>query len=57
LGGIYPQPGETVTVERSGDGGKVTVQLPDMRDDARYNYQAPLYAGMPVLATIPADAR
>jgi hypothetical protein len=57
LGGIYPQPGETVAVERSGDGVKVNVQLPDMRDDARYNYQAPLYAGMPVLVTIPAGAR
>jgi len=57
LGGIYPQPGETVTVERSGDGVKVNVQLPDMRDDARYNYQAPLYAGMPVRVALPAGER
>jgi hypothetical protein len=57
LGGIYPRSGETVTVEPSGKGVKVNVQLPDMSDDVEYNYQAPLYAGMPVQVQIPAAAK
>ena len=57
LGGIYPQPGETVAVEQAGAEVNVKVQLPDMSDDARYHYQAPLYAGMPVQVKIPAKTK
>ncbi|MBI9021439.1 MAG: silent information regulator protein Sir2, partial [Verrucomicrobia bacterium] len=57
LGGIYPRPGEAVTVEAFGKGVRVNVQLPDMSNDAEYNYQAPLYAGMPVHVSIPAGTK
>lgn len=48
LGGIYPRPGESIRVEPDGQGVAVKVLLPDMTNDAEYNYQAPLYAGMPI---------
>lgn len=57
LGGIYPRPGETVAVKPAGNGVVVNVQLPDMTNDAEYNYQAPLYAGMPICLRLPAVAK
>jgi hypothetical protein len=55
LGGIYPRPGESISisVEPDGQGVAVKVLLPDMTNDAEYNYQAPLYAGMPIAVRIP----
>ena len=52
LGGIYPRPGESISVESAGQGVAVKVQLPDMTNDAEYNYQAPLYAGMPITVKV-----
>ena len=52
-GGVVPCEGETVTVEKNGDGSKVTVELPDIRDEARYNYQTDLYAAVPIVVRIP----
>lgn len=51
--GIYPLEGETVTVSAEGKGCKVTVNIPDIRDAAKYNYQSDLYAATPVIVTIP----
>lgn len=52
-GGIYPLEGETVTIVPEGSGSRITVELPDSRDEARYNYQTILYSGVPVTVTIP----
>lgn len=52
-GGVVPCEGETVTVEKNGDGSKVTVELPDIRDETRYNYQTDLYAAVPIVVRIP----
>lgn len=52
-GGIYPIAGETVTVAPEGTGSKIVVQLPDKRDEAKYNYQTALYSGVPVVVNIP----
>jgi hypothetical protein len=57
LGGIYPRPGESINVESNGQGVAVKVQLPDMTNDAEYNYQAPLYAGMPITVRLPENRR
>lgn len=51
-GGIYPREGETVTIAPQGKGSRVTVELPDSRDAARYNYQSDLYAATPVVVTL-----
>lgn len=51
--GIYPLEGETVTVKKHGSRVQVTVELPDNRDAARYNYQSDLYAATPIIVTIP----
>jgi hypothetical protein len=51
--GPYPRPGESVIVASSSKGVTVKVPLPDMTNDAEYNYQAPLYAGMPIKVIIP----
>lgn len=51
-GGIYPREGETVTVSDEGKGSKVVVELPDIRDAARYNYQSDLYAATPIVVRI-----
>jgi hypothetical protein len=56
LGGIYPQPGEAVVVQAKSGGCMVTAQLPDLTDDARCSFQAPLYAGMPIQVRIPKNA-
>lgn len=52
-GGIYPFEGETVTIVNEGEGSKVTVELPDERDAAHYNYQSDLYAATPIVIRIP----
>lgn len=51
--GVYPLEGETVTVTAVGKGSKVTVELPDSRDAAKYNYQSDLYAATPIIVNIP----
>lgn len=50
--GVYPLEGETVTVTSEGKGSKVTVELPDSRDAAKYNYQSDLYAATPIIVNI-----
>lgn len=52
-GGIYPAEGETVTVTPEGKGSKIVVELPDRRDEQKYNYQTMLYSGVPVVVNIP----
>lgn len=52
-GGIYPLIGETVTVAPEGTGSRITVELPDARDEERYHYQTKLYSGVPVVVNIP----
>lgn len=52
-GGIYPIEGETVTVTPEGKGSRIVVELPDRRDEAKYNYQTILYSGVPVVINIP----
>ena len=51
--GVYPLESETVTVTSEGKGSKVTVELPDSRDAAKYNYQSDLYAATPIIVNIP----
>lgn len=51
--GVYPLEGETVTITSEGKGSKVTVELPDSRDAAKYNYQSDLYAATPIIVNIP----
>ena len=51
--GVYPLEGETVTVANEGKGSRVTVELPDSRDAAKYNYQSDLYAATPIVVNIP----
>lgn len=53
VGGIYPREGETVNVTAAENGCTVTVELPDARDAARYNYQSDLYAASPIVVNIP----
>ncbi|HNX52822.1 MAG TPA: polysaccharide lyase family 8 super-sandwich domain-containing protein [Pontiellaceae bacterium] len=55
LPGIYPRPGETIQIVQTQGVARIRVELPDPADDARYNYQAPLYAGAPISRTIPRD--
>ena len=51
--GVYPLEGETVQIEPDDMGCKVTVELPDSRDAAKYNYQSDLYAATPIVVRIP----
>ena len=51
--GMYPLEGETVTVMPKGKGSKVTIELPDSRDAAKYNYQSDLYAATPIVVRVP----
>lgn len=51
--GMVRLEGETVTVSPDGVGSRVTVELPDKRDAARYNYQSDLYAATPIVVDIP----
>ena len=55
VGGIYPHEGETVSVVDDGKGSKVIVELPDIRDAARYNYQSDLYASVPIVIDLPKE--
>ena len=50
---MYPLEGETVTVSPDKDGAKVVIELPDIRDEKRYNYQSDLYAATPIVVNIP----
>lgn len=54
LPGVYPRPGEDVQVTDIPQGVAVAVKLSDPTDDARYDYQATLYAGAPIHVTVPA---
>lgn len=49
LGGIYPREGESVRITQEKEGCKVVVELPDQRDEARYQYQSELYAAAPIV--------
>lgn len=53
VGGIYPRDGETVKIADDGNGSRVTVELPDRRDAAHYNYQSDLYAASPIVVSVP----
>lgn len=57
LSGIYSRPGETIKVKSVEDGAAMNVQLPDIPNDADYNYQAPLYTGMPIWVRLPLVAK
>lgn len=50
--GLYSLEGETVTVKWEGKESKVTVELPDSRDEVRYNYQSDLYAATPIVVKL-----
>lgn len=52
VGGVYPRDGETVKIADEGKGSRVTVELPDARDAAHYNYQSDLYAAVPIVINI-----
>ena len=51
--GMNPYEGETVTVASEGARSRVTVELPDIRDAARYGCQSDLYSAVPVVVRIP----
>lgn len=59
--GIYPYEfngietikGETVQVTATEQGSRITVNLPDSRDGARYAYREMLLAGAPILIQLP----
>ncbi len=51
--GVQELEGETVTISPSQNGSKVVVELPDNRDEPRYNYQSNLYAASPIVINIP----
>ena len=53
IGGIYPVEGETVIVSHEGLGSKIVVEIPDSRDEEKYNYQTILYSGAPITVIIP----
>ncbi len=57
LPGFVQRPGETVTVSQVSGGVMVNVPLPDPTDDAALNYQAVLYASVPIHVTVPIDDR
>lgn len=50
--GIYPLEGETVTISPENGRTKVIVEIPDIRDELRYNYQSDLYAASPIVIDI-----
>lgn len=50
--GIQKLAGETVTVSPDKGGSKVVIELPDIRDEKRYNYQSDLYAATPIVVEI-----
>ena len=51
--GMYEIEGEYVEITDAGNGSKVTVELPDIRDAKKYNYQSDLYAALPIVIAIP----
>lgn len=53
LGGIYPMKGETVSIKRIGMMTEVIAEIPDIRDEIKYNYQSDLYAAAPITIKIP----
>ena len=53
LKGINPQPGESFKVTSNGDITTITIQLLDSSDADRYNNQQMMYAGSPLIVTIP----
>ncbi|MGL5920323.1 MAG: hypothetical protein ACRCZQ_07475, partial [Bacteroidales bacterium] len=53
LKGVYPLDGETILIKPEGRGSRVTVELPDIRDAEKYNYQSDLYSGSPLEIEIP----
>lgn len=54
--GIYPMEGETVTVNDCEEGSIVRIELPDRRNEEKYNYQSGLYSAMPITVRIPGQA-
>ena len=52
LGGVYPIEGETVCIKRIGNMTEVTAEIPDIRDEKKYNYQSDLYAAAPIVIKI-----
>lgn len=52
LGGIYPIAGETVSIKRIENMTEVIAEIPDIRDEIKYNYQSDLYAAAPITIKI-----
>lgn len=50
--GMQKLEGETVTISPAKDGSKIVVELPDIRDEKKYNYQSDLYAATPIVVEI-----
>ena len=50
--GMQKFEGETVTISPAKDGSKIVVELPDIRDEKKYNYQSDLYAATPIVVEI-----
>lgn len=55
LPGVVPRPGESVTVTTVAGGSKIRVPLADATNDASLDYQAALYASVPIHVSIPAN--
>lgn len=51
--GMHEIEGEYVEITDAGNGSRVTVELPDIRDAKKYNYQSDLYAASPIVIAIP----
>ena len=51
--GMHEIEGESVEITDAGNGSRVTVELPDIRDAKKYNYQSDLYAASPIVIAIP----
>ena len=45
--------GETVSIKRIGMMTEVIAEIPDIRDEIKYNYQSDLYAAAPITIKIP----
>ncbi|MGM9762486.1 MAG: polysaccharide lyase beta-sandwich domain-containing protein, partial [Candidatus Cryptobacteroides sp.] len=53
--GVYRMEGESVTVSGCGESCRVTFELPDIRDEEKYNHQTELYSAMPITVRIPKE--
>lgn len=53
LKGVCPMPGETIKITQEGKGSRIIVELPDLTDAKKYNYQSDLYSGSPLEIEIP----